>query len=67
MVITIVVPHAHLKINFWWSPKSTSARPINKKVEAVSGLKGKPTVIWPSKEALPTSSGLTPSVKLSMI
>lgn len=50
-VITIVVPNAHLNTNFWWSASSTPAKPINKKVDAVSGLNGNPVVICPSIDA----------------
>ena len=61
IVITMVVPQAHLNTNFWCSPNSTSAKPINKNVEAVKGLSGKPTVICPNKEALPISKGSMPN------
>ena len=54
--------HCHHGVDphIWCSPKSTPDRPTSRKVEAVRGLTGKPTVIWPRIAARPTSAATMP-------
>src|SRR6185503_20947717 len=60
-VITSVAANSHGPVKRWCSPSSMPVSPTTRKVAGVSGLTGKPVVIWPRSAAWPTCTAGTPN------
>ena len=61
----MVASHKNGIENFWCSPNSTPVRPVIRNVAGVSGLTGKPTVIWPISDACAMVIGAIPNSLLT--